>query len=59
MEEYIKKANVEAREFITKHPQYAPEVRDYLNLMISEIQDGESPQNEYDLFIQSLEQLLE
>ena len=57
--EQIKKAKEEASEFIIKYPQYAPEVKDLLSLMIDEIEGGESADNELNLFLQSLDQLLE
>ena len=55
--EQIKKAKEEANKFIIKYPQYAPEVKDLLSLMIDEIE--ESADNELNLFLQSLDQLLE
>lgn len=55
----IKKAKEEANKFIIKYPQYAPEVKDLLSLMIDEIEGGESADNELNLFLQSLDQLLE
>ena len=58
-QEVIKRAEVEARKFLTKYPKYASEVRDYLSLMVSEIEEGSSPESEYQSFIQSLDQLLE
>lgn len=57
--EQIKKAKKEANKFIIKYPQYAPEVKDLLSLMIDEIEEGESADNELNLFLQSLDQLLE
>ena len=57
--EQIKKAKEEANKFIIKYPQYASEVKDLLSLMIDEIKEGESADNELNLFLQSLDQLLE
>ena len=55
----IKQAQKEANTFKLLYPQYSSEVRDLLDLMISEIEDGNSPQNELELFLQSLDGLLE
>ena len=57
--EQIKKAKEEANKFIIKYPQHASEVKDLLSLMIDEIEEGESADNELNLFLQSLDQLLE
>ena len=46
-------------EFIAKNPGYVSEVNDLFSLMKSEIEEGGSPQSEYESFIQSVEQLLE
>lgn len=58
-QEVIKRAKVEAQKFLTQNPKYASEVRDYLSLMVSEIEEGSSPESEYQSFMQSLDQLLE
>ena len=46
-------------EFIAKNPGYVSEVNDLFSLMKSEIEEGGSPQSEYESFVQSVEQLLE
>ena len=57
--EQIKKAKEEANKFVIKYPQYASKVKDLLFLMIDAIEEGESADNELNLFLQSLDQLLE
>lgn len=57
--EQIRKAIEEANKFIIKYPQYTSEVKDLLFLMINAIEEGESANNELNLFLQSLDQLLE
>lgn len=46
-------------EFIAKNHGYVSEVNDLFSLMKSEIEEGSSPQSEYESFVQSVEQLLE
>jgi hypothetical protein len=56
--EQIKQAQAFAKEFIGKHPQHKEEVEDFLQLMIDEIEQGESPDNELRLFEGACEDLL-
>ena len=42
-------------EFIAKNPGYVSEVNDLFSLMKSEIEEGSSPQSEYESFVQSVE----
>ena len=54
----IEKAREFARDFVNKHPILAEEVHDYLDLMLENIEEGDSPQNELNLFIGACEDLL-
>ena len=55
----IKQAIEFGLEFLAKNPEHVSEVKDLLSLMKSEIEEGGSPQSEYESFVQSVEQLLE
>ena len=54
----IEEAREFAKDFVNKHPIVAEEVHDYLDLMLENIEEGDSPQNELDLFIGACEDLL-
>jgi len=54
----IEEARKFAKDFVNKHPIVAEEVHDYLDLMLENIEEGDSPQNELDLFIGACEDLL-
>ena len=54
----IEEAREFAKDFVNKHPIVAEEVHDYLDLMLETIEEGDSPQNELDLFIGACEDLL-
>ena len=45
--------------FIQQHPELSEDVQDLYILFLDNIEEGESPQNELDLFINSCNQLLE
>ena len=55
----IDKAIKFAKDFINNHPIVTEQVEDYLDLMLENIAEGDSPQNELDLFINACNQLLE
>ena len=55
----IQQANKLANEFISNHPFQKEAVEELLQLMKDEIEDGESPDNEFSLFISSLQELEE
>ena len=55
----IKQAQKEANTFKLLYPQYSSEVRDLLDLMIYEIEDGSSPSSELESFLQALDNLIE
>jgi hypothetical protein len=57
--EEITTANAFAQDFINKHPKFKDEVLDYFDLMSDNIEEGESPQNELQLFINACNDLLE
>lgn len=57
--EQIKEANKLANEFISNHPFQKEIVEELLQLMKDEIEAGESPNNEFSLFISSLQELEE
>ena len=46
-------------EFIAKNPTYAADVNDLYKLMVTEIEEGGSPDEELESFKQSVEQLIE
>jgi len=46
------------KEFLNVNPQLKDEVNDYFSLMIDEIDDGGSTEQEIDLFIGACEDLL-
>jgi hypothetical protein len=54
----IKRAKQYASEFIVKHKEHEAEVKDLLQLMIDEIESGESAENEYNHFVTGCEDLL-
>lgn len=47
-----------AIESINSHPQHEKQIKEFWSLMIDEIDNGESVQNECDLCIQSITDLL-
>ena len=47
-----------AIESINSHPQHKEQIKEYWSLMMDEIHEGESIQNECDLCIQSITDLL-
>lgn len=47
-----------AYEFMDKHPEFKAEVIDYFELMKNEVEEGNSVENEIDLFIGSCKDLL-
>jgi hypothetical protein len=47
-----------AIESINSHPQHKEQIKEYWSLMMDEINEGESIQNECDLCIQSITDLL-
>lgn len=49
----------EASDFVGKHPELQDSVNETLSLALSEIEDGGSEQNEYELFQNDLMELLE
>ena len=55
----IKKAELLANKYIQKHPDYKEGIEELLELMICEIEDGSSPDEELRSFTQSLEELLD
>lgn len=54
----IEEAREFAKDFVNKHPILTEEVQDYLDLMLENIEEGDSPQNELNLFIGACEDLL-
>lgn len=59
MQEMLTKAISFKKDFITKHPHTKDDVEDFFQLMLDEIECGESPSNEYEHFIQACEDLLD
>jgi hypothetical protein len=55
----VEQAKAYAQDFIKTNPDLANEVNELFTLMCEEIQDGESPDNELELFISSCDELLE
>ncbi len=47
-----------AKDFMKKHPLLKKQTKDYLDLMLDNIGEGESPQNELQLFMGACEDLL-
>lgn len=54
---HILEAKEFAKDFIKKNAEHTSEVLDYLQLMIDEIEEGESAENELSLFKNACEQL--
>lgn len=54
----ITTANVFAQDFIKKHTELKDEILNYFDLMSDNIEEGESPQNELQLFINTCNDLL-
>lgn len=48
-----------AQDFIKKHSQLEEQVEGYFDLMSDNIEEGESPQNELQLFINACNDLLD
>ena len=59
MEEIKSRAASWSLEFLVENPEHTDRVNELYSLMISEIEEGGSPENEFELFIESVEQLLE
>jgi len=57
--DYITRAIDYRRSFIKLHPEHKAETLDLLELMQSEIEEGGSPDGEYESFVQSVDDLLE
>ena len=55
----MKRAKSFKDNFIKNHPEHKERVEDYYQLMIDEIEEGESKKNEIDLFISSCNDLLD
>jgi hypothetical protein len=54
-----KKAIIEkAKEYAVKYPDLISDIHDFAQLAIDEIEEGESPDNEYNLFVQEIENLI-
>ena len=56
--EVISKAAAWGLEFIATNPGYAMQVNDLYDLLQLEIEEGGSPEHEFELFTNSVEQLL-
>jgi hypothetical protein len=56
--EEIDKAIKFAKDFVNNHPILTEQVHDYLDLMLENIAEGDSPQNELQLFMGACEDLL-
>jgi hypothetical protein len=54
----IEKAREFAKDFVNKHPILVEEVYNYLDLMLENIEEGDSSQNELQLFMGACEDLL-
>ena len=59
MKEILTKAISFKKDFIVKHPKMKDDVEDFFQLMLDEIECGESPDNEYELFVNACEDLLD
>jgi hypothetical protein len=46
------------KEVCALHPELKDEISMYYYLAMQEIDDGESPDNEYDLFVSSVDELI-
>jgi hypothetical protein len=57
--EEIDKAIEFVKDFKKQNPLLEDQVADYLDLMMENIEEGESPQNELQLFINACNDLLE
>jgi hypothetical protein len=57
--EEITTANAFAQDLISKRPELKEEVLNYFDLMSDNSEEGESPQNELQLFINACNDLLE
>jgi hypothetical protein len=47
-----------AKEYINQHPDLICLIKEFEQLAIDEIDMGESPDNEYNLFVQEIEDLI-
>jgi len=47
-----------AKDFIKNHPEHTEEVQSFYSLMMSEIEEGNSENNEVNLFISACKDLL-
>jgi len=56
--EQIRIAKEFSKDFLEKHHEHKEEVDDMFQLMVDEIEQGESPQNELELFCGACEDLL-
>jgi len=57
MKEQLKEAAEAAAKFLAKYPDKKKEVQGFLDLLESEIADGESPDNELNHFLNTLDEL--
>jgi hypothetical protein len=48
---------VEARKAIANHPEHRGEIIDLYTLAVGEIEDGESAAHEYELFMDSIQEI--
>ena len=55
----ITQAREYLQKFIKKHPELKEEAMDLYDLMVSNIEDGDSPTHELDLFFNDIDQLLQ
>ena len=55
----IKKAKLLAKNYIENYPNLKSDINGLLSLMIDEILDGGSPNHEFELFAESLNELVE
>lgn len=55
----ITQAREYLQKFIKKHPELKEDATGLYDLMVSNIEDGDSPTQELDLFINDIDQLLE
>lgn len=55
----ITQAREYLQKFIKKHPELKEEAMDLYDLMVSNIEDGDSPTNELGLFFNDIDQLLQ
>lgn len=44
---------------VSQYPQFKADIDDYYQLALDEIEAGESPDNEYNLFVDEIENIIE